>query len=269
MGFDPVRMFSVLASGGTYVWNGIAWEQVSAFQSCQSESMLFDSSLGDLVQPGYATLVWAPVGTRWSTVTLPGPPFQAHDVAVRQDAQQRFLLHTGFVFGSTITSQTWALDYGLTRFTMLATNGPLRDLHSMAYDTGRDQVILFGGITGGGAPCARAVVGSNYCDSTWLFDNSGWRQLSPNHSPPPRALASMIYDGVHNRIILFGGVADGAFLNDTWAWDGTDWTPIANRQPPAPRAGAPITYDPLRDQVVLFGGSDNTHNFADTWELGP
>jgi hypothetical protein len=270
LGFDPVRMVSVLASGGTYEWSGAAWQQVSPNGQCQAESMLYDKQRSELVQPGYATWIWAGGTRTWSTLALPGPLRLATNVAIRQDAHQRFLLQTGLVFNSTVPSQTWALNYELTDFTLLTSGGPPRVEHSMAYDAGRDQVILFGGIDNANYdPCEGVVDGNIYCGSTWLFDSSGWRQLNPDHLPPSRGFASMIYDEGHQRIIMFGGENDVGVLNDTWAWDGTDWTPISSPQSPAPRTSAPITYDPVRDQVVLFGGNDGRHWFTDLWELGP
>jgi hypothetical protein len=145
----------------------------------------------------------------------------------------------------------------------------------MAYDAGRDQIILFGGSDNdANAPCDGASSGSSYCSSTWLLDDQGWRQLHPQHSPPPRILASMVYDDAHQRIILFGGESDAGFLGDTWGWDGTDWTPVnSSPRSPQPRSSAAIAYDSRRDQVVLFGGNaDGPCSVTwlnDTWELGP
>ena len=75
----------------------------------------------------------------------------------------------------------------------------------------------------------------------------------------------MVYDGVSQKIILFGGYDATSYLNDTWAWDGTTWTQIVTANAPSPRAASGIAFDRVAGKVVLFGGYDGTNYLGDTW----
>ncbi len=90
-----------------------------------------------------------------------------------------------------------------------------------------------------------------------------WSQLSPTTSPPGRNDASMAYDPLIDRIVLFGGNGYESTLDDTWTFDGTTWTRVFPAASPQPRAGAAMAYDPAIGKVVLFSGADGSSN--DTW----
>ncbi len=57
-----------------------------------------------------------------------------------------------------------------------------------------------------------------------------WQQIHPEHIPPTRAVASLVYNPSTQKAVLFGGTVftGNAWvdLNDTWVWDGTDWLQI-------------------------------------------
>lgn len=83
--------------------------------------------------------------------------------------------------------------------------------------------------------------------------------------PAPRFGHAMAYDRGRERVVLFGGQADGAMARDTWEWDGRDWTQVQNAGPAA-RVGHALAYDDARGRVVLFGGLDAANTrFRDTW----
>ena len=93
-----------------------------------------------------------------------------------------------------------------------------RYAHSIAYDSARQVVVLFGGI---GHP---ATTG-NLIDETWEWDGSVWAQVQPNNKPTPRGFGSMCYDSNRGVCVYFGGW-DGSRLDETWEWDGQDWTQV-------------------------------------------
>ena len=140
-----------------------------------------------------------------------------------------------------------------------ANNPGQRYIHSMAYDAGHGQVVLFGGYAGGG-----------YANDTWLWNGANWTQASPLTVPPQRAAPAMVYDPVHGNVVMFGGFVNaGTRLNDTWLWDGTNWTnvtpaTITATNSPSPRSNAGIAFDATLGEVVLFGGT-NGSGLADTW----
>ena len=83
----------------------------------------------------------------------------------------------------------------------------------MAYDTGRQEIVLFGG--GGGTP------GSE----TWTWNGTNWNQKNPFHHPASLRVHTMAYDPARSQIVLTGGYLDAnnQATNDTWIWDGVDW----------------------------------------------
>jgi hypothetical protein len=76
---------------------------------------------------------------------------------------------------------------------------PPRFGHAMAYDTARQEVVLFGGLLASGAGNA----------DTWVWNGTTWAQVFPATSPPSRDLAAMTCDSVRNETILFACSADG------------------------------------------------------------
>ncbi len=94
---------------------------------------------------------------------------------------------------------------------------------------------------------------------------TNWLKMTPSTSPSGRGAMAMVYDGVSQKIILFGGYDAFSYLNDTWTWDGATWTKIATANAPSPRAASGIGFDRVTGKVVLFGGYDGTNYFGDTW----
>jgi hypothetical protein len=123
-----------------------------------------------------------------------------------------------------------------------------------AYDAARSQVVLFGG---------HAL--HKDLNDTWIWGGSGWTQLAPSHSPPPRDYPGMAYDVARGQVVLFGGDNGSDYLDDTWTWDGTDWTQRTPAHSPTARTALGMAYDAAHGRVVLFGGVRYPGDLADTW----
>jgi hypothetical protein len=94
-----------------------------------------------------------------------------------------------------------------------------------------------------------------------------WEQQAPVQSPSARTFAAASYDSNRDRVVVFGGGANGgADLNDTWEWDGSTWINRAPAISPPMLAAAAMAYDSARGRSVLFGGSTPTALSSDTWE---
>jgi PKD repeat protein len=95
-----------------------------------------------------------------------------------------------------------------------------------------------------------------------------WYLISTTISPPVIGEHAMTYDTGRNRIVLYGGNADGwPYEDTTWEFDGTDWLTITTSTSPEARYGAGLAYDPLNHVTILFGGSDETDTALNqTWE---
>jgi len=149
--------------------------------------------------------------------------------------------------------------------------------HSMAYDSDRKLMVVYGGQQGANGP---------YFDDTWEWDGARglWNEKTPapngttnTASPPVRTQQVMVYDTVQKKMFMFSGWQPqaGFFIPDQWEWDGPSSTwkerVIAGAEP-NPRYGATMVWDSDRNRAVLFGGfcSDNntgaTARCNDVWE---
>jgi hypothetical protein len=95
-----------------------------------------------------------------------------------------------------------------------------------------------------------------------------WVQQTPAPAPVARADASMTYDAIQQKAVLFGGMlTDGTPLGDTWQWDGAQWVQSSPAQSPSPREWTAMAFDAHRGVSVLFsGGNQSGVAPADTWE---
>ena len=123
----------------------------------------------------------------------------------------------------------------------------------MAYDAGRQRVVLFGGATPSGET-----------NDTWEWDGASWSPRSPSVSPPARSGAVMFYDAALSAIVLFGGdrFSSRPLLNDTWIWSGASWTQLTPSHSPPVRRGACGAFDSARGVGVVFSGYCQAN---DTW----
>ena len=136
-----------------------------------------------------------------------------------------------------------------------ANSPPARLAHAMAYDSLRQEVVLFAG--------ANAALIFN---DTWVWNGSNWHQRDPAHSPSPRFLHAMAFDEAHGKVVLFGGAPmDVGGSDETWLWDGIDWTEVFPATPPPLRWQFSMVYDSRRGRVVLFGGWGGASGLSDTW----
>ena len=133
----------------------------------------------------------------------------------------------------------------------------------MAYDLGRDRIVLFGG------HCCGTV--SNPLGDTWEFDGSNWVKMQPANSPTPRASATLVYSPLRKRVLLFGGFSNvnGKIVvhNDLWEWDGSTWKKLNFIGGPSPRSSMLAMYFPPLGKVLFFGGESGGSYYSDTWTL--
>jgi hypothetical protein len=142
--------------------------------------------------------------------------------------------------------------------------------HGMTYDSDLKRIVVFGG---------REAASGPYYGDLWEYDTvkGAWNQRTPGGCMPattcpfPRSGASLVYDTMRKKTILFGGWQPGAgfYDPDQWEWDGSaqTWTLRQNTTQPSARYGAAMVWDSQRNVAVLFGGFDEaTGRRQDTWE---
>ena len=129
------------------------------------------------------------------------------------------------------------------------------ELPSMAYDSARGRVVMFGG---------RCVQNRKISNETWEWDGLRWKLVSIT-GPSARYGAAMTYDSSRQRIVLFGSRNRSSYNNEMWEWDGNTWSNIG-ASGPAAAAYSAMAYDSLRRRLVLHGGFGESMDYNGTWE---
>ena len=94
----------------------------------------------------------------------------------------------------------------------------------------------------------------------WTWDGTTWAEVAKSKRPNLRALASMWYDPITKRTLLYGGIGrkgtDSRLerFADMWSFDVKDWTQMKPAATPGTRYGAQLAVNPLTNRAVLFGG---------------
>lgn len=127
--------------------------------------------------------------------------------------------------------------------------------YGLAYDSGRDVVVLYGGNDGW-----------PYENSTWEFDGNDWTVVTTTQQPEAVYGMGLAYDGNQGAIILFGGSDnDDDALAQTWEYDGNNWSLLSPTTSPPARSYTALAYDPDTQVVYLFGGNDGQSYYNDLW----
>ncbi len=204
---------------------------------------------------------WEWDGVAWAQAAAANAPSarEFHVMAYDQ-ARRRTLLFGGqdYVPWANLLADTWEWDGA--SWGQVATNGPApRWAPGMAYHTGRQRVMLFGGAyLLGPAP--------HSFNDLWEWDGSSWRVVAPgggNVDPPVLhwpvgtiSYGNLAYDERRNKLVVYGAhwLAQnvGGHLPVTWEWDAVaGW-----RQPGVSGPtlmGRNLQYDGYRARMVVFG----------------
>lgn len=139
---------------------------------------------------------------------------------------------------------------GPATWTQANANWPgIRVNYPLSTDTGRNRILMFGGIEN---------------SNTWEWNGSQWLLRSPTTVPAWRHGPSLAYDSVRGEHLMFGGSEYGTFFGETWTWNGTNWNLRSPNTSPSPRRDSLLVYDAQRSTTILYGGSA-TSSFRDTW----
>jgi hypothetical protein len=219
MAYDEARGSAVLFGGAnrstwlgdTWEWDGAAWsaKSMTGPSPRQGHAMAFDPSRGQVMLCGGdqgGTECWHWDGLTWtqSTAALPLWTFQS---ALTGDLLRGRV--TLFAGSAVFQTHNVLLEWDGNAWLPQAASGPQARLgHAMAYDPAQGLSVLFGG---------RAdPLGFGLLNDTWGWDGNAFGLLAAG-GPPARSLHAMVCDRARNRLVLFGGSAQGnATLGDTW-----------------------------------------------------
>lgn len=184
---------------------------------------------------------WLFAGGRWTQVSTTGPAARSY-VAMAPLPNGRVLLFGGQTVVNAVSSSqgdTWEWDG--TAWNLLNVSGPSpRAGHTMALDTARGRVVLFGGLDAASA----------YLRDTWEWNGTSWTRVATT-GPSGNFGHASAFDPVRGETLIFGGAGTGSA--QTWAWNGTSWRQAATsgvsvRNYPA------MAFDESLGRVLLFGG---------------
>ncbi|MEO0115274.1 MAG: kelch repeat-containing protein [candidate division WOR-3 bacterium] len=142
---------------------------------------------------------------------------------------------------------------------------------SMIVDSINQRIILFGGMT--------LRLNNRIYNDVWELplDTTQpyvWFPLSVSgNSPSPRYNHSAVYDQVHQRMLVFGGmISGGVLLNEVWSLNlvagGESWERLHPAgASPVPRQATSAIYHPTRNSLILFSGAGDYVWYNDLWEL--
>lgn len=191
------------------------------------------------------TWIWS--DAKWSLADVSVP----YAATFATDFERGEIVGFGGLRGDKFSGDTWAFDGA--RFSLLAAaaSPSPRSGASLAFDSDRRTMLLFGGYDGA------------YRQDTWEWNGVTWAQRSTT-GPTPRAAGRLTYDAPRQEMVMFGGNNTSA-LRDTWVWDGVNWRLGATTGPFA-STGA-VFYNPTFQHVAAIDSTqwrwDGTQWVAD------
>jgi N-acetylneuraminic acid mutarotase len=170
------------------------------------------------------------------------------------------LVYGGYQSGKTL-DELWSFGLENDSWSYLG-NGtaPALANHSAVFDSAKDNMILFGGLTADGT-VSREM---------WIYesDTSSWHS-QPGAPLAGRQMHTAVWDDLNRQMLVFGGLngntSAGAAMDDMWAFDASsgNWTRLMSGASPRSRHSA--VWDPSGRQMLLAGGWAQFYNGSDCW----
>lgn len=134
------------------------------------------------------------------------------------------------------------------------TADPGRTGYGMAWDGGRQRVVVFGGSSTGGT----------LTNDLLAWDGSSWSCVATG-GPAARADAMLAWDVARKVLVLYGGRVGRSELRDTWEFSGSGWT-LRNEQGPTPEPHGVMAYDASAGGILLWSGLGDDGPARATWK---
>jgi len=178
MAYDVARGATVLFGGGNYSsvfretweWNGELWvlraldgprgvhKPALAYDTARNVVVLFGGSSGEPPFQIYGE-TWEWNGVSWALRATSGPTPRSWGSMTYDSARGVTVLYAGWAYSGSLLGNTW--DWDGENWTLRLPNGAppgLRVGHAMAFDSERDEAVMFGGWE----------TNSGYLGDTWL-----------------------------------------------------------------------------------------------------
>jgi hypothetical protein len=300
---DPAVTPAEYLCGDTWEWDGATWIPVDSVHSPPPMSghvMAYDAQTDSTVlfsgeqATGDSGETWGWSGLDWQDMGSGGPIGRVGADMIYDARRGALVLFGGAsaggdggvggagcttaeASGGFVCGDTWEW-HGRWTLASAATSPAARHIAAAAYDSGRGETVLLGGLAAvQDSDCLIATGQVFLCNDTWTWDGRRWTDVAQLGIPPTRLRSVFDYDSERGVSILFGGSGCSDFncsmlvnLNDTWEWSGRAWRQLSVTGPSG-RFNAATAYDSTRGAIVVFGGSQwlpdgSTVDLNDTWE---
>lgn len=252
----------------TWEWDGATWTEIKhpgfsrstaqaiAYDSLRDNAITFGGFLAFQSSPNSFTSLFQDDKWRLAFATVRPVPRSLAPFTTDTSTNTIWLFGGLNEFGSSYFAEMWGYRNGQWFSNNHGTLPSDCPSPLMVFDANRNKIVLnCGGLT------------------TLEFDEpTGWKLLSPQHNPPSRRFASMVYDETLKKTVLFGGFDGANYRNDTWTFDGTDWVEVKNNRPPN-RGMMAMWYDPLQQKTIISGGlgrgnlNERITRYTDMWSF--
>ena len=208
-----------------------------------SPSMVYHAGTGEMVlfssnDQRSATWTYNLSANTWTNKTPINPPIDRIKTMVYLESTGEILL-LGYPNPGTwkynLTSNTW-------RKLQNANEPPNRSAFPMAYDSFRNEAIMFGGLVD-------YVIGD--FNDTWKFNltTNSWSEIKTTSTPPILDSMTLAYEGIKKEMVLFGGTIFSSGQPD---WLTEIW--VFNREKMYPERGT-YTSPPIPTKGEAYFGS--------------
>lgn len=252
----------------TWAWDGASWALIASDRGYwSSHQLVYDGARQQLMLLNPITsagqlgrlLQWEFDGVSWSLTTIHDDLFATGCKAVLNELNGKPAIFGGYYRAPL--NEIYEYDSVRWNRTSVSDNVPPELVeHRLAYDSTRDRIVLFGGLT-------RRPPYEDFHSATgetWEWNGHDW-EFKASTGPGGLIGHAMAFDAVHNQTVLFGGseYPSNTLLGDTWTWDGDEWQ-LVSTSGPSPRRYSAMAFDAIRQQVVLYGGGENDE-LSETW----
>ncbi len=187
----------------------------------------------------------------------PVPAQRCHHTLTEVPSADQAILFGGFSRTGRF-NDSWRFDFDTQAWTQLATSGATparRCLHATAFLESRGELLMFGGIAGGGNRAA------DFFADTHLLDvaTGVWSRVD-GEGPSAREGPVMFYSGVTDAAFLWGGKAFDHYPTELWRFDvdAQTWSQVATSgEQPRGREDPTYFWDESRGRLTIFSGRND------------
>jgi hypothetical protein len=194
----------------------------------------------------------------WGQLVPTGSPSARYFSTHTWDGTNRALVVQSGYAGTVAQRDAWYLDMSgaptWTQLTPDANAGTGRVVGGAVWDGSRDEVLFYGGTSGGTLTSPIVSVLDVSGAPTW---DTPTGDIST--TPEGRWGGVMAWDHVNDRVIAWGGKDSSAYFGDVWILDqstpngGWSRLPISGPQP-EPRTYSAYAVDTVNDRLIIHGG---------------